>query len=190
MTRPDFDLTFQNMFDSVEHMLWFEDLALETTMRNGGSIALVQFLIDNGAKKELALELASEMGDFPFVQSLLEQGVDARANYSHAYRSAVFNRHLSIVKLLLEYGADINAVDGRALMHAIYTPSILKFLLECGADVSTNRALEWAYSCERHEEAKLIRSIRKINSDSLTSVSGISEGNFWKLVSAQVHTYC
>ena len=94
---------------------------------------------------------AADRGDVEQVRQLLDAGVDvnARNNMGNtALREAVRSRHVAVVKLLVERGADVNAVcdGGAVLAWATYALShvpedflsalaVVKLLVENGADV-------------------------------------------------------
>ena len=67
--------------------------------------------------------------------------VDARGGYhERAIQAALYKGHLSIVSLLIGYGADINSqdVEGSSLLHVaaqMGDPDAVSLLLSCGADV-------------------------------------------------------
>lgn len=96
---------------------------------------------------ELSLEGMAEAGDYEGVEALLIEGTDPDQTYQPEEGNApilcaAINGDKEMVELLLEYGADINAVDFNgetALFFAatdIKGTDMLEFLIENGADVT------------------------------------------------------
>src|SRR5205085_12047373 len=78
------------------------------------------------------------------VRLLLERGALVNATTPDVHRSALYyalmNTHLACARLLIEAGADVNAVDATGmtpLMHAVTGGNlrVVRFLLEQGADI-------------------------------------------------------
>ena len=73
---------------------------------------------------------------------------DLSYNKNRALRTASERGHLSVVKYLVEHGADITAQDNEAVILAsVYGHlSVVKYLVEHGADITArnNEALRWA----------------------------------------------
>ena len=115
----------------------------------GGIFAIVQYLIQNGADKNVAdntgataLYEAAQNGHLPVVQYLIEQGADknkANNDCADPLSVAAHNGHLPVVRYLLEQGVDVN----KATIHGA-TPlfiavqdghlNVARYLLEQGAD--------------------------------------------------------
>lgn len=122
------------------------DLALIYTIKKP-FVSLLQEkkVFENCADNPSALSWAARIGDLSLVSSLLQKGADAN-KFSDAMGStpltqAVLGNNIFIVKLLLEKGANIHAIDpdGRtALMWAALKGNleITKLLLENKADVN------------------------------------------------------
>ncbi|THW71637.1 hypothetical protein D6D18_10443, partial [Aureobasidium pullulans] len=91
-----------------------------------------------------ALRIASGVGKHSIVLALLDFSVNADA-CSHALLSAACGGHKTIVRMLLDRGADINALGGYDNDTALYAASqhahetIVRLLLDHGADVDRSR---------------------------------------------------
>ncbi|THV91512.1 purine and uridine phosphorylase [Aureobasidium pullulans] len=91
-----------------------------------------------------ALRIASGVGKHSIVLALLDFSVNADA-CSHALLSAACGGHKTIVRMLLDAGADINASSGFFMCTALYAASqhahetIVRLLLDHGADVDRSR---------------------------------------------------
>ena len=130
----------------------------------------LQRLLDRGASissphGDNALVRSSWSGDYESVKILLDRGVNVNAEFgpsfidhldtpfSTALLQALSNGHNDTAKLLIEYGADVNArstvegLYGIALEHALHhgRDDMVQFLLANGADSSLIRPedLEW-----------------------------------------------
>ncbi|KAG9692899.1 purine and uridine phosphorylase, partial [Aureobasidium melanogenum] len=96
----------------------------------GGLTQMVEYLLDQSAEStgasatathdylEEALRLASRRAHDTMVQMLLDRGADVNAGDGCALRDASRFGHDTIVQLLLDKGADVNAKDGLALREA------------------------------------------------------------------------
>lgn len=89
---------------------------------SGGYLEILKVLLNRGANINAvrngwnALNQASHMGKENIVRFLLEYGMDVngpgqRTTFSYPLLSAIFMEHLSIVKILLEHGAETNIQD-------------------------------------------------------------------------------
>ena len=96
--------------------------------------------------EKTALSLASEQGDLPKIQHLIQQGVDISAKDGSgldALSYAIMNEHPEVVAYLLNHGASANTEDDRGITALIISATvgnneIVKNLHEHGAQV--NRA--------------------------------------------------
>ncbi|KAJ7291257.1 ankyrin repeat-containing domain protein [Mycena rebaudengoi] len=135
-----------------------EDNPLKAASQNG-HIDIVHLLFENGADVHIgndsALRAASESGHTEVVQVLLRKGANTNVTSGNgesllitmSTKSYIHPRHVDIVRLLLENGADVNAGNNGALQAASkrgYT-EIVQLLLK-NADEHTSSALEAAAS--------------------------------------------
>ena len=97
----------------------FKMTALSVAAAQNDHLAIVQYLVEQGADMEKAdnhgwtpLISASSRGCIDVVRYLLEQGANrdkANNNGETSLHYAALNGHLEITKLLMVYGADLNA---------------------------------------------------------------------------------
>lgn len=93
---------------------------------------------------EIALYVASHVGNAPAVQAILARGTSPNAQVtegSTSLHAAARSGHNDIVKLLLEYGADVNAADFMGMTSLLLAINngfmdVLRLLLTAGADVN------------------------------------------------------
>ncbi|KAK7867803.1 hypothetical protein R5R35_001215 [Gryllus longicercus] len=113
---------------------------------------------------------AAEEGRLSDVRRLIHSG--AYVNYTDRYGStplvyAVFNDHADVVSLLLQRGADVNAVNlaGNSALHwaAMRDPSgrCVELLVRAGADVNARdlygaTPLHWAAQCNNEEAVRAL----------------------------------
>ncbi len=95
---------------------------------------------DKGARKKCPLQVAVDMGFHSLVQVLLEGGAIIKDGSYNALEPALANRRLDLIKLLVENGADINAVD-MAWVFDSWDPAIMEYFIDQGADVETGYPL-------------------------------------------------
>lgn len=138
-------------------------------------IYLLKFLLENGAdinKDTLILSLSSVKGRADIVKLCLDYGVELKLInkyfptfvYNNCYneRDGRENFHRDVIQLLLDYGADINANNGDALISVIESdynnPDVVQFLLENGAkaDVQNSKALRLAGNYQYIDTARLL----------------------------------
>ncbi len=114
-----------------------------------GSVAIVELLLDDGAKSNHALEGAARHGQINVISMLLDRGVktsDALVDVGtgHSVPAKLLAKaergpHLDVVRLLLDAGVDVNESIGKEspLAKAVATEhtALFEFLLERGADL-------------------------------------------------------
>ncbi len=114
----------------------------------GKNKAVLDYLLSRSPKKESiagALDVAAGEGNrIDFVHDLLDRGVDVNSQWGGTpLMSAAYYGHLDILKLLLERGADVKAVnsEGETALHYAArglspSPQIVETLLGSGAPVN------------------------------------------------------
>lgn len=129
--------------------------ALMVVLDRGADAGQVQALLDAGARVGTVLppdggsflSLAAVWGDVPVGRVLLDSGADPDGNALRRHiplHTACYNTHVAFTRLLLEAGADVNAVgpSGKtALFSALASGTsrhsrIPELLLDAGADLS------------------------------------------------------
>lgn len=158
--------------------------AIEFALQKGhkqAAQALLSFaagldFIDNGAYKVIALKLGIRFRDHHFVQSLLQCNgdLDARTKThdkgrTTALQEAAMERDVDLVRLLISFGADVNAAaEGKYGETALQTAArvgdveLVQLLLGAGADVNSDSstygmmALEAAVSAGKIEIMQLL----------------------------------
>jgi len=149
-----------------------------------GNVEIVEYLIDHcGANVEqrgryevpddrtihtvTPLWCASVAGMFKVVEVLVRHGADVNCvsdTGSTPVRSACFMTHLEIVRLLVQYRANIqrpNFNGGTCLINSVQSVQLCEFLLESGAnvnaqDIQLKTALHYAIQEHRFETTKLL----------------------------------
>lgn len=133
--------------------------AIDSALRGGhmqAAQALLSFgagldAIDNGAYKVMALKVGIRFRDHHFVRSVLESGVDLdactnsrRQLRATALQEAVMEDDLDLVRLLISFGADVDAAaDSDYGEKALDTAArgghieLVQLLLDAGADVNS-----------------------------------------------------
>ena len=97
-----------------------------------------------GNRSKSPLEVAIDCGFHSLVLVLLEGGAAKEEFPYSAIEQALSDRRLDLVKLLVEYGADIHSVD-MTWVFDTWEPEIMKYFIENGADVETGYPLAWAF---------------------------------------------
>lgn len=160
-----------------------------------GNVETVRCLVNHGVGLDqgdgirwTTLSLAASLGYLKIIEILL-QAVESdnkstweQADLNKALQAAIRRNHLSIVKRLLEIGADIGSKDrdgNPSLCNAMYASSVdmARFVLKCGVDVHhTNKkgrsALHLAIKKQLDERVELLvgaRSDLNISDDWLIS---------------------
>jgi hypothetical protein len=93
-----------------------------------------------GARKKCPFQIALDKGFHSLVQVLLEGGANIQDGSYNALEQALTNRRLDLIRLLVEYGADINSVEMTWVFDA-WDPKIIEYFIEKGADVETGYPL-------------------------------------------------
>jgi hypothetical protein len=111
------------------------------SLRN--KLQLVKFFHENGSKMDKALFSAARNGHYVTVKYLLTLGLnpderDITQNNDTALIQAAFGGYIDVVKLLIEYGADINATDkhGQSVLRKAYwsnNDALIAYLEKLGA---------------------------------------------------------
>jgi ankyrin repeat protein len=127
--------------------------ALEAAVE-AGNLATVEHLLKHGANPYtrhvmwgMPLTSAVRQGNIELVKTMLLHGIDANPKYrcigyhTSALQRASYDENLAMIKLLVYYGADVNASAGyfgRALEAAAVTgnSSTAEYLLDAGANVN------------------------------------------------------
>lgn len=162
-----------NQMDSLSYML---DLGLDVNLEHEGTTFLkaaalhhnntdvVRWLLDNGAnaKKGNIITSAVMGGNIKTIELLLQKGANVNGEESifrkgdTPLRQAVLYGRMDIIRLLLEYGADLEEVveedDNTVLLVAVENRSynVVKLLKEAGADCTYKNAEgETALSCAK-----------------------------------------
>lgn len=89
------------------------------------------------------LQIAATKGFHSLAELLLRNGYDPNADYGSSLDTAVIAKNLSMVELLLQYGADPTQADFRHVM-ATYDRDIMDRFVEAGADPCSNSAVALA----------------------------------------------
>lgn len=92
-------------------------------------------------EEKIKFREAIEKGDRGYVEYILSKGVDLNDEKEFGYvplHIAVQENNMELVKLFLEKGADINAVDGwkQNCLFKTYNIEMVKYLIEHGANVN------------------------------------------------------
>lgn len=87
-----------------------------------------------------AVRAASENGHLDVVKYLVEHGADVTAEHNLALMNACYNGHFEVVKYLLAHGADATFNHSRAVYYAKHI-GIVYLLAEHGADISCLQAV-------------------------------------------------
>ena len=115
----------------------FDNTAVKLSITKG-NFDIVKYLFENGVdfSNGCYLVLAVVYLRIEIVQFLLDNGADVHWNDDEVFRRAARMGDLEIVKLLIEYGAYVN--NNSALMNAVERKnlSIIRFLIENGANSS------------------------------------------------------
>ncbi len=92
---------------------------------------------DYNYNKVRGLQSASALGNLTVVKYLIEQGADIHADNNAALRYATYNGHLPVVRFLVENKADIYDPVLRHACWGCHLP-VIEFLVEHGADMHAN----------------------------------------------------
>lgn len=143
--------------------MWHIEHAVKTASRVEGvevasSVAMVRYLVQLGASRNLALEGAASSGKTDLVRLLLTQGADIHSTDDYALRWACTNGHLATVRLLVENGANLRARSDSPVIEAcVYGHlDIVRYLVSQGADVHVHNGycLNWSAT---HGHIEIVR---------------------------------
>ena len=153
-----------------------------------GNYELARLLIDKGANvngRKVPLQGAIVFGHTEIVQLLLENGVDPNVEVDHLIPiiSASRDGYLDIVRLLLQYGADVAVDDNYAIGMASQNGhlEVVRLLLENGADptVRDNYALIWA---SYYNYVDVVRLLLQHGADPTAAIQRASEKGYLDIV--------
>ncbi len=113
----------------------------------------------SGYRRKSPLEIAMDLGFHSLVKVLLDGGADINEPRYWPLDEALYKRRLDLVKLLVEHGADIHSVSMTTVFES-WQPDIMKWFIEQGVDVETDNPLAYAF-CERIRTALGIFKIYK-----------------------------
>ncbi len=105
----------------------------------------------SGYKKKSPLEIALDLGFHSLVKVLLDGGADINEPRYWPLTHALVERRLDLVQLLVEHGADIHSVSMTDVFES-WQPHIIKWFIDQGADVETGNPLAFAF-CQRIQTA-------------------------------------
>jgi hypothetical protein len=94
-------------------------------------------------RRKSPLEIAMEAGFYSLVQVLLEGGAEVEAPDYSSLQHALWKRRLDLVQLLVNHGDSIHSV-GMESVFETWDPKIMEYFIEQGADVETDHPLAWA----------------------------------------------
>jgi ankyrin repeat protein len=151
-----------------------DNLALLDICAYEGDLETMKFLYEHGAvvktDKSDALSDAVDAGNYDMAKFLLDNGMDVNSHQRFddgsmiiiPWDNATSHGYFNIIKLLLEYGADIDGGhDPMIVTYAQGSERITKYLIDNGADVSAqnrkgNTALHVAALNHRTANAKAL----------------------------------
>ena len=126
-----------------------------------GNLAAVRMILERGAARDFScmdgdgLSSASRGGHLDIVKLLLGWNAESRpvasSRIQDAMRAATIYNHISIIKLLVEYGVDVSALSW-ALLEAVKENKVeaAQYLLDRGADynwANYDRDTPWSLAC-------------------------------------------
>lgn len=170
-------IKFSAGYDEIHQLLSSESgenhdsIACEGVLKaaKGGIQALLKHLAERGEEArppamevlEYALGRAIENMDHQAILSLLDIGVDPDAGHecSTPLQTALKNRDIESVKILIHAGADLNSPDILAAAVHQGTTGMIRFMLEVGVNTETSvGALQDAVFCDNLEATELLLS--------------------------------
>lgn len=133
-----------------------------------GHFKIVKLLVENGydinSDYNSGFLIACEKGNYKIVKYLIEKGINVNKipknyNFFPLYRAAKYNK-LSIVKLLVDNGADIS-YNNTMVLFDCYSLNIFKFLIEKGADITARNNTLFGIICDKNliDHAKILINI-------------------------------
>lgn len=101
----------------------------------------------SGYRRKSPLEVAIDLGFHSLVKVLLEGGADINDPRYNPLQQVLWDKRLDILELLVEHGADYMSINMNDVFEA-WEPEIIKWFIERGADVETGNPLAYAL-CNR-----------------------------------------
>jgi hypothetical protein len=134
-----------------------DDLRELCSLCRAGKLFAVQDWIKTGRRFRLPdghfttspLRTSVQSGFHSLVEILLQAGTSSQET-SEALALAVSNRNLGLVELLIQYGAEVNAIDPEHVFWCRH-PGIIRCLIENGMDVETEASIAKAFR-DKHRE--------------------------------------
>ena len=149
---------------AIEHSIEMsENGIIYNLILNGREDAydIIQYILEkeqiNVQERNKSLRCAIDCADVRAVKLLLEAGADPNALDIPSH--AVYDDNLEIIKLLVEYGLDVNH-EGLVESSAMYSNGVMTYLINQGADISADgpnsHALFYAVNKGRIQNAKTL----------------------------------
>jgi ankyrin repeat protein len=118
----------------------------------------------SGYRRKSPLEIAMDLGFHSLVKVLLEGGADIKEPRYNPLQHALWNKRLDLLKLLVNHGVDYHSMPMQEVFDT-WEPDIMRWFIEHGADVETDNPLAYAL-CNR---IKTALGILKTNKDRFPS---------------------
>lgn len=122
-----------------------------------GRLDYVIILLNKGMKINDMIYYSVISGNLKLVKYLLNRGIKQSPK---AILEAIYRGDLNMIKLLIEYGADVNSGNGAPLFRASKYGDldVVKYLVEHGANVSLDLAATTAYHLGKEDIANYLIS--------------------------------